>query len=425
MERLGGSQEWRTLCAKAASSSGLYFLMLKRMADELKPFRSETMPDWMKFVYEFERTQSVATQLQTGTMAKAAETATKLKEKIQEKIGKEKAVDAATQGYNAARALNDYQGALGKIAASMGKSRSAAFQGASVAFGDDPAASPFMAAQSAVRRLNAESATASEGLWKLAYGPFEFLFAYACQESACHLQALWEKEVLVDIQGISDQAQLNQILFSPEGLATKFIKGPGAPFVGRDLKRGYYPKEVFGRALPFEQAFLGFFSRAKVGLAVTAMAAAASDNAVTVNGLPTESNDNARVQPHATKLLLQCMDSQQSVVNMNYPVSKVLTWSSQRCGGVIFSIEVGNLSLMKSYSGPEAFAKFLMEFGSGTRTFSPDEFPKEAAQLKGMGIRYIKVQYRFSGHQAVINQAKPTMSQPTAVPMKIVKCPAQ
>jgi len=155
------------------------------------------------------------------------------------------------------------------------------------------------------------------------------------------------------------------------------------------------------------------------------MAAAASDNAVTVNGLPTESNDNARVQPHATKLLLQCMDSQQSVVNMNYPVSKVLTWSSQRCGGVIFSIEVGNLSLMKSYSGPEAFAKFLMEFGSGTRTFSPDEFPKEAAQLKGMGIRYIKVQYRFSGEQAVINQAKPSMSQPTTVPLKIVRCTAQ
>ncbi|MCK7511998.1 MAG: hypothetical protein MZV70_53440 [Desulfobacterales bacterium] len=28
--------------AKAASSNGLYFLVLKRMADELKPFSSET-----------------------------------------------------------------------------------------------------------------------------------------------------------------------------------------------------------------------------------------------------------------------------------------------------------------------------------------------------------------------------------------------
>jgi len=422
MERLGSSQDWRSLTAKAASKDGLYFLLLRRMAEELKPFSSESMPDWMKFVYEFERSQSIANQLSTGAIAKAAETATRLKEKIQEKIGKEKTVDEATQGYHAAKALNEYQNALLKISAAVGKSRGDAFKAATVAFGDDPAASPFMAAQAWARRLNAESSTPGEPLWKLAYGPFDFLFAYTCAESACHLQSLWEKEVVADTQGIADAAQLNQILFSPEGLATKFIKGPAAPFVGRDLKRGYYPKEIYGRALPFEPSFLGFFSRAKVGLAVAAVAAAASDNAVTVNGLPTEANDSAKVQPHATKLVLQCMDSQQSVVNMNYPVSKVLTWSSQRCGGVIFTIEVGNLSLVKTYSGPEAFAKFLMEFGGGTRTFSPDDFPKEAPLLRGMGIRYIKVQYRFGGAQAVINQARPTMGQPTAVPVRIVKC---
>jgi type VI secretion system protein ImpL len=52
----------------------------------------------------------------------------------------------------------------------------------------------------------------------------------------------------VDIQGISDPAQVNQILFAPDGLATKFIKGPAAPFVGRDLKRGYYAREALGRS---------------------------------------------------------------------------------------------------------------------------------------------------------------------------------
>jgi hypothetical protein len=139
-----------------------------------------------------------------GAIAKAAETATKLKEKIQEKIGQEKAVDAATQGYNAAKALNDYQNALNKIAASVAKSRSEAFKAASVAYGDDPALSPFMAAQSAARRLNAESAMPSEALWKLAYGPLDFLFAYTCRESACHLQSPLGKEVVADIQGITD-----------------------------------------------------------------------------------------------------------------------------------------------------------------------------------------------------------------------------
>jgi type VI secretion system protein ImpL len=424
MECLNGSQEWRGLAAKAASKDGLYFLLLKRMANELRPF-SDPMPEWMRFVYEFEKTQVVATQVQTNALAKATETASKLKEKIQEKIGKEKALDDAGAGFDAARVLNEYQGALNRIAASVTKSRVSAFQTASAAFSDDPSTSPFMAAQSASRRLNAASSIPGEGLWRLVYGPFDFLWAYTCQESACHLQGVWEKEVLVDVQGISDTNQLNQLLFAPDGLATKFIKGTAAPFVGRDLKRGYYAKEVYGRSIPFETAFLKFFSSAKVGLPVAAMAAGASDNAVTVNGLPTEANDNARVQPHATKLILQCMDQQQSIVNMNYPVSKVLTWSSGRCGGVIFSIDVGNLTLTRSYSGPEAFAKFLMEFPGGQHTFSPNDFPKEASLLRGMGIRYIKVQYRFSGQEAVINQAKPAMSQPTAVPLKIARCQAQ
>ncbi|HVN72011.1 MAG TPA: type VI secretion protein IcmF/TssM N-terminal domain-containing protein [Desulfomonilia bacterium] len=425
MDRLKGAQEWRAAAVKAASVDGLYFLVLKRMADELKPFSSDPVPGWMRLVYDFDRTRAIAAQLQTGAIAKATETASKLKEKIQESIGKEKTLDTAGNEYEAGKSLRDYENALSKISAAVCKSRASAFQAATVVFGDDPSASPFMAAQGAYSRLSASGSVPSEPFWRLVYGPFDFLWAYTCRESACHLQGVWEKEVLVDIQGISDPSQLNQLLFAPDGLATKFIKGAGAPFVGRDLKRGYYAKEVFGRSLPFEQAFLSFYSRAKVGLPVAAMAASASDNSVTVAGLPTEANDNARVQPHATRLTLQCMDSQQSVVNMNYPVSKVLTWSTQKCGGVIFSIEVGNLTLTKNYSGPEAFAKFLMEFPGGSHTFSPDDFPKEASHLRGMGIRYIKVQYRFSGQQAVINQARPSMSQPTTVPLTILRCMPQ
>jgi type VI secretion system protein ImpL len=270
------------------------------------------------------------------------------------------------------------------------------------------------------------SSTPSEPLWKLAYGPADFLWMYTCQQAACQLQDLWEKDVLVDVQGIADPGQLNGLLFSPEGLATKFIKGPAAPFVSRDLKRGYYGKEAFGRSLPFEQAFLTFFSKAKVGLPTAAMSAAAGgDNAVTIAGMPTEANDGARAQPHATHLTLQCMDGQQTLANMNYPVSKTMTWSSQRCGSVLFTIEVGNLVLTKSYSGPESFAKFIMDFPNGLHRFSPDDFPAQAAQLRALNVKYIKVQYRFSGQEAVVNQAKPTMDQPTAIPQSIARCAAQ
>jgi type VI secretion system protein ImpL len=424
MDRLKGRDDWHNAAVKASAKDGLYFLLLKRMAEQLKPVAEEPLPDWMRFVYDFDKTRMFAATLETGAFAKATETASKLKEKIQEKIGKEKTPDMVGDEFNAARDLNAYQSALNKASAAVIKSRLGAFQAASVAFSDDPSASPFMAANNTVKRLSARSNTPSEPLWRLVNGPLDFLWTYTCQESACHLQSAWEKEVLVDIQEIADPGQLNQLLFAPEGLATKFIKGPASPFVGRDLKRGYYPKEVFGRTLPFEGSFLGFYSRAKVGLAMTAMAAT-SDSAVTATGLPTEANDNARVQPHATRLTLQCMDQQQSFVNMNYPVTKTLTWSPQRCGSVVFSIEVGNVVLTKNYSGPEALARFFMDFPGGQHTFSPDDFPGQAPMLRNMGIRYIKVQYRFSGQDAVVNQARPSMNQPTTVPQTIVRCLAQ
>ncbi len=425
-ERLKGRQDWANAAAQAASPNGLYFKLLKRMADELKPFSQEPQPDWMRFVYEFDRVQLLAGGLSSGTIVKATEKATKLKEKIQEKIGTDQSVQAAGQEFDAARILQEYESALAKVASTVTKSRAAALQAASVTFSDDPSASAFTASHNAVRRLSALSGTATEPFWKLAYGPADFLWMYACQESACHLQSIWEKEVLMDIQGISDQSQLSQLLFTPEGLATKFIKGPAATFVSRDLKRGYYAKEVFGRSLPFEPEFLSFFSRAKVGQAMAAVTAAAtSDNSVTISGMPTEANDGARVQPHATRLTLQCMEGQQTLVNMNYPVRKTMTWSSQRCGSVQFSIEVGNLVLTKTYTGPEAFAKFFKDFPGGSHRFSPDDFPQQAAHLKKLGIRYIGVHYQFSGQEAVVNQAGPAMDQPTAVPQTITRCTAQ
>lgn len=422
---LKGKEEWRNVALRAAAKNGPHFQLMQRLSDELKPFsETQPVPDWMRLVYEFERTRQVALGVDTGAVSKATETASKLKEKIQEKIGKEEAQAVPGLRFDAARAFKDYQAALTKVAGAVTQSRTAAFQAATVAFGDDPTASPFITAQNAYRRLNAASALPNEGFWNIIYGPLDFLWAYTCQESACQLQALWEKEVVADTQGIADPAQLNQLLFAPDGLATKFIKGTAAPFVGRDLKRGYYPKEALGRTIPFENAFLSFYSRAKVGLPMAALAQAASDNNVTISGLPTEANDSARMQPQMTKLDVQCASGMQSLVNMNYPISKVFTWSPQ-CSGIIFTIEVGNVALTKMYTGPEAFAKFLMDFPGGRHTFTPDDFPQQASALRALGITYIKVQYRFSGQQAIINQAKPTLSQPTQLPIKIVTCTAQ
>jgi len=72
------------------------------------------------------------------------------------------------------------------------------------------------------------------------------------------------------------------------------------------------------------------------------------------------------------------------------------------------------------------FPKFLKEFSKGHRIFFSGEFPEHKADLKRLGIKYIKVNYRLTGHQAVIellDSAKPKSSARIPdVPETIVTC---
>jgi len=276
--------------------------------------------------------------------------------------------------------------------------------------------------------MSSSQVAASEPLWSIVGAPLNFLWAYTCQEASCRLQDIWEKEVIVEVQGISDPMQLNQLMFSPEGYGTKFIKGAAAPFVSRSVQGGFSPKMVLGKSIPFEASFTGFFSRARVGQAVAAAPAGPPpDSTFIVEGLPTEANDSATTMPHATRLELQC-DQIQSLINMNYPVRKAFTFSQQRCTGLTFAIDVGNVSLVRNYSGPDALVAFLRDFPGGMHTFRPQDFPAQRAALRSMGISYIRVHYRFSGHQAVLQakakeaEAKAQASAPGALPVRISQC---
>jgi type VI secretion system protein ImpL len=429
-ERLKGQEEWK-LAAQKMGGAGPYLSLIKKMAQELKPYITGNDPSWMNLVMEIDSLGAVAAALDTGAVSKAAETVEKLKEKIQTKTGVTSATEKSDQPsrFNEAKALNEYMRSLAKVAQIVTTSRQAAFQAASQTFSDDPSKSPVLPAVNAFKMLMSSSQVpATEPFWSLVSGPINFLWAYACQESSCRLQEIWEKEVLVEVQGISDPMQLNQLMFSPEGYGTKFIKGPAAPFVSRSVGGGYAAKQVIGRTIPFEMAFKGFFSRARVGQAVAAAPAGPPpDSTVIVEGLPTETNEGARTQPNATRLELQC-DQQQSLVNMNYPVRKAFTWSSQRCTGVTFAIDVGSMTLTRNYSGPDAFVTFLKDFPGGSRTFSAAEFPGKRAMLRAMGISFIKVHYRFSGHEAVLKaKAKEAETQaqaaaPGSLPARISTC---
>jgi type VI secretion system protein ImpL len=140
---------------------------------------------------------------------------------------------------------------------------------------------------------------------------------------------------------------------------------------------------------------------------------------VSISGLPTDTNPGAQLQPHATRLEVQCANETTSLVNFHYPVSKTFNWSPQTCGDVILRIEVSNLILTKKYSGYRGFPQFLKDFVGGQRTFYPREFPEEEAALKRLRIKYIKVKYQFKGHQPVLKLLRVHVGR---VPRNIATC---
>jgi type VI secretion system protein ImpL len=429
-ERLKGQEEWKAATQKMGNG-GPYAALMKRMVLELKPYISTSDPSWMRLVFEIDALGAVAGVVDSSVVSKAAETVEKLKEKIQTKSGTESATDNAANPskFNEAKALNEYLKALSKASQTVTTSRQAAFTAASQTFSDDPSQSPVLPAVNALKKLMASSqVSGTEPFWALVGGPINLIWTYTCQEASCRLQEVWNKEVLPEVQGISDPMQLNQLMFSPEGYGTKFVKGTAAPFVNRTVRGGYMPKTVLGRNIPFESSFTGYFSRARVGQAVAAAPAGpAPDATVIIEGLPTETNEGATTQPNATRLELQC-DQIQTLVNMNYPVRKAFTYSPQRCTGVTFSIDVGNVTLTRNYSGPDAFVTFLKSFPGGTRTFSASEFPGQKSALRSMGISFIKVHYRFSGHESVLKakakeaEVQAQAAAPGALPVRITKC---
>jgi type VI secretion system protein ImpL len=119
---------------------------------------------------------------------------------------------------------------------------------------------------------------------------------------------------------------------------------------------------------------------------------------VTIKGLPTDTNPEVRLPPHGTRLELQCAGSTESLINLHHRVSKIFNWSPETCGDVILKIDVGDISLIKQYEGSQAFPNFLLDFPGGQRSFYPHEFPEEQEYLESLGIKFIKVNYDFSGH---------------------------
>jgi type VI secretion system protein ImpL len=426
LARLPDRDRWKQAGMRMPTKKGPHLALLDTMAAELAAYKDvDGLPGWVDLVHRF---KSVSLQAKAagregdpepGILKKASQAVSSKLGRLEQATGVNvtDALNFEAQ-MEAGKAYNQYRDALTELVPIV-DSRKAAFKVASTLYSEDPAEgeSAFSKARRGQRRLRTVLGGATgdtERFWDLVNGPIRFYHTYVAREAQCQLQSIWEKEVYLEVQDIPQGTNLNQLLMGTDGFATRFLKGPAEPFIGRSRSKGYFARSVDGQALDLNPDFLTFLTRG-----ASAAKPVAAEYRVTIKAYPTDANKSAVIKPHATSLELQCGDQRNRLMNLHYPVRKTFRWSPRECGDVIFKIEIGDLVLTKVYPGYQGFARFLQDFKTGKRTFRPGDFPEQAAALKRMGVKTITPRYQFRGHQKVLTVLQVS---PGRVPEDIASC---
>jgi type VI secretion system protein ImpL len=461
---LADKTAWQQVATRITTDQSPYFAFIDTLAAQLSALdREKEQIPWIYLVRGFQAAKTRAdddkSAKKLGMIAKATRKGKKLLnkiEKIEKKANKIGVGNSIESRIVAAKSYQTYRKALSDIALAA-ESRKVSYQLTVDYFKDDPATSesPFFIAHKALKKLQnaleTDHPVYQKLFWDLASGPLYFMRDYVNLETACYLNSLWEKDVLFEIQGIRDKTRVYDLLFGSDGYVIKFINGPAAPFLSRNLEKGIFARLSLGRRLPFKPDFLDYithgiemikrkqaidldnglgasletagdteallellFLRDDQKVPIKPMETASPEPepppplvlkdkyVVSIKGLPTDVNAGARIEPHSTTLSLRCGDRLTRLTNMNFPVKKTFIWVPEICTDVTLKIEIGSQVLTKKFTGQLAFPKFFNAFPDGKRTFSIDEFSEKTDILKHQGIKYIKVNYQFDGHQPIL-----------------------
>ncbi len=420
---LSTQTQWQTVAETIQQPGCPYKAVLTTATKELAPFSdADDLPRWIRLLGQLSRVEAEAALIKAQGIGKTGvikTTTDRLKSKL---AGGRAGTSGMGQAHEtrmaAGKALLAYQEALAALAP-MASSQKAAFNGATAIYQGDASTneSPFFNARKAVKTLRKtmeRSAKGADEIWMLVQGPLDLFQEFILKESACELQKAWEKNVLVELTGLGNTANTSALVLGEEGLATQFLNKEAAPFIERGLKKGFHAVRIDNRGIAFQPSFLTFLTRGKV-----AVKPSQKNYTVKISGYPTNANDGALFQPHATVLILECNGTATALENLNYPVTELFQWSFNKKCEVILRIKVSDLILNKRYTGVNSFPKFLKAFASGSHTFYPGNFPEHRLALTRMKIKYIKVKYGFKGHRPVV---KLLTASPGKVPTEIARC---
>ena len=404
--KLSGGAEQLAVAKKISAGEGPYFAFLDKMAAELPACldEKESPPEWAVQVFDYSSVRNSVEHPEIPENSGIIKAVKKKGLRMLGPAGKIAAVRSPSPEVLKASGelYRKYKESVVVLALACA-ARPSSFKLATDVFKEDPAVGESLLAAS---RRNADELKISfahdpedrKVLERLIDAPMNFLWDIAARKAACHLQDLWNETVLSEVQGIHDKKVLSDMLIGKEGYVMSFAKGPAAPFIGRDVRRGYFARTKAEKTIPFRSEFFSYLTRGSFSTR-----SEQSVYKVRMEGLPTDINPDAVVIPHVTRLDLECAAGIQSLENYNFPVRRTFEWAPSECGDVSLKISVGDLVLKKDYGGFRPFARFLKDFHDGQHTYSRRDFPGDDMALKRMGITFIKVKYKISGGGPVIS----------------------
>ncbi len=419
-QTLATREEWRQVIQRLGTDQGPFFALLGHVRDEVAALELSDAeePEWLAFLYQVEQAKRDASS-EIATKGKAAlgkvfKKGRKVLRALDE-VESAKANDASDT-FMAGKTFQSYSLALEKLRP-LATSQKLAFETAADTLTKDPATeeSPFFEANQAIESLKASLGHQdNQVFWNLLQGPVDTAWQFVLRESGCRLQSLWESQVLTEVRGAPDQGTVNKLLLGQNGFAWSFVKGPAAPFVSRNVQKGYHPRERYGESVPLKTPFFTYLNQGAVRQVVVK-----DQYRVNITALPVNVNSDARYQPHAVRLVLRCGDEDQTLMNLMFPTSETFVWSPGECGDVLLQMEVHDEVLTRRYFGEYAFPRFLRDFSRGEKTFSPGDFEEATTAWKRLGIRRVNMQYKLSGHGPVIALLRAGLG---AAPKMIADC---
>lgn len=251
-------------------------------------------------------------------------------------------------------------------------------------------------------------------IWSVFGGPLNFLVDFGTRKTSCLLQGKWEGDVISKAESIPREKLLKSLFDKTEGLVVQFRDGPAKPFLVSG-KTGYnsrkaYEKTIFEHSIPFRPEFLKFLNAGAM-----APVEFQSDYSVSIETVPIEVNSDATVKPLGNVLSLQCSDGDAILKNYNYPDSKSFRWSPEKCGNTVLKIMFPGFTITKIYKGKTAFASFLSDFSSGSKTYKAGDLPEHKTNLSKSGVGWIKVRYKIDNAQPVIATLKKSSKKAPSV----------